>query len=548
MDFYSHLAHLNVPEPVSTWVQKSVDEMVQQAAQKTQELTQKLVQSNQQLSRAEQQIALLTQQLAHLRRMHFGQRSEAFVDATQLALFEQDLQADLAQAQAAIEQAAADIQAQAQPQTETTSSRRPNHPGRQTLPAHLPRVDVRHEPESLDCTTCKTPLNLIGEDITEQLEVEPAKFWVCRHIRPQYSCRCCDEGVVAAPVSAALIDASLAGTSVLAWVVTQKYLDHLPLYRIEQIAARQGVDLARATLSGWVGRVGFALQPLVQRLIELQRQGQHLHADETPVQQLDPGSGKTKRATLWVYRSCDTSEHATHNGPIVVFDYQTSRAGCHANAYLEGWHGELMVDDYAGYKALFATGDGGNGITELACWAHVRRKFFDLQAASPHPKAQQALVFIQALYDVERQAQTMSSSERAAMRQTQAQPQLQSMFEWLTQTRHTAAPKSGLARAIDYTLKRWTALKRYAENGERPIDNNPAENAIRPIAIGRKNWLFAGSEQAGQRAAAIQSLMATAKLNDLDPAAWLKDTLDKLPTWPNSRIDELLPLRSNASS
>jgi transposase len=542
MDFYSHLAQLNVPEPVSTWVQKSVDEMVQQAAQKTQELTQKFTQ---QLSHAEQQIALLTEQLAHLRRMHFGKRSEAFVDAAQLSLFEQDLQADLAQAQAAVEQASLPTQ---DPNKAANPSRRPNHPGRQNLPPHLLRVDVRHEPESLDCATCKTPLNLIGEDITEQLEVEPAKFWVCRHIRPQYSCRCCDEGVVAAPVPAAVIDASLAGTSVLSWVVTQKYLDHLPLYRIEQIAARQGVDLARATLSGWVGRVGFALQPLVQRLIELQRQRPHLHADETPVQQLDPGSGKTKRATLWVYRSCDTSEHPQHSAPIVVFDYQTSRAGCHANAFLEGWHGELMVDDYAGYKALFATGGGGNGITELACWAHVRRKFFDLQAASPHPKAQQALVFIQALYDVERQAQVMTTSERAALRQTQAQPQLQALFEWLTQTRHTAAPKSGLARAIDYTLKRWTALKRYGENGERPIDNNPAENAIRPIAIGRKNWLFAGSEQAGQRAAAIQTLLATAKLNGLEPAAWLKDTLDKLPTWPNSRIDELLPLRSNAAS
>jgi transposase len=563
MDFYSALTRLSVPEPVSNWVQASVDEMARQAAQATQEITQKLTQqlerseqqlaqSTQQLANAEQHIALLTAQLAQLRRMQFGPRSEAF-DAAQLSLFEQDLQADLAQAQATVEQAAANIQAQTQ--TPSAPARRSNHPGRQTLPPHLPRVEVRHEPARLDCEACAKPLHLIGEDITEQLEVEPAKFWVNRHIRPQYACRCC-ETVLAQPVPAAVIDASLAGTSVLAWVLTQKYLDHLPLYRIEQIAARQGVELARSTLSGWVGRVGFALQPLVDRLIERQRAQTVLHADETPVQQLDPGKGKTKRAYLWVYRSCDTSalrhnasaDNEIPNDPIVVFDYQSGRGGCHASAFLKGWQGELMVDDYSGYKALFASGTDSAGITELACWAHVRRKFFDLQASGPHPQAEQALQSIQVLYDIERQAKTMSIDERAALRQTQAQPQLQAFLEWLTQTRHTAAAKSGLARAIDYTLKRWQALKRYAENGERPIDNNPAENAIRPIAIGRKNWLFAGSEQAGQRAAAIQSLLATAKLNGLDPAAWLKDTLDKLPTWPNSRIDELLPLRSNTSS
>jgi transposase len=223
---------------------------------------------------------------------------------------------------------------------------------------------------------------------------------------------------------------------------------------------------------------------------------------------------------------------------IVVFDYQSGRGGKHAAGFLKDWRGELMVDDYAGYKALFAA-----GITELACWAHVRRKFFDLQASTPHVRAAQALAHIQALYAIERQAQDqdMGCEQKAQLRRAQAQPKLQALFDGLSATLQTSAPGSAIARAVAYTLKRWPALIRYAQNGERPIDNNPVENAIRPIAIGRKNWLFAGSELAGKRAAAIQSLLATAKRGGLDPAAWLQQTLDKLPTCLNSRIDELLP-------
>jgi transposase len=290
-----------------------------------------------------------------------------------------------------------------------------------------------------------------------------------------------------------------------------------------------------------VGRVGFALAPLVERLKHLLRQQNMLHADETPVAQLDPGQGKTKRAYLWAYRSVD-SPHS--NAPrIVVFDYQSGRAGKHAANFLQDWKGELMVDDYAGYKALFTS-----GITELGCWAHVRRKFFDIQAASPHPRASQALAQIGALYDIERQAQdqNMGANQRAQLRREQAQPKLAQLLDWLSQTLQSSAPNSAIARATSYTLKRWPALTRYADNGERPIDNNPVENAIRPIAIGRKNWLFAGSEMAGQRAANIQSLLYTAKLNGLDPAAWLKNILDQLPTCLNSNIDALLPLRSSS--
>jgi transposase len=366
----------------------------------------------------------------------------------------------------------------------------------------------------------------ISEDVSEQLDVEPARFFVHRHIRPQYACRSC-ETVTAAPIPPALIDGGLAAPGLHAWVLIQKYLDHLPLYRIEQISTRQGVPIARTTLARWVGVLGVRLQPLVDRLTELLKLQTILHADETPVQQLDPGAGKTKRAYLWAYRS---NLHA-NAPPIVVFDYQTSRSGSHARSFLEGWRGELMVDDYAGYKALF-----GEQVMELACLAHIRRKFFELQAQQPHAGAEAALSKIAELYAIEAQGKDLGAEARQALRHNEAQPRVQALQVWLQQQREKAAPGSGWAKALDYAIKRWPAVMRYAENGERPIDNNAAENAIRPIALGRKNWLFAGSERAGQRAAAIQTLIATAKLNGLEPHAWLKDTLEKLPTWPNSRI------------
>jgi len=257
-----------------------------------------------------------------------------------------------------------------------------------------------------------------------------------------------------------------------------------------------------------------------------------LHADETPVRQLDPGSGKTHRAYLWAYRSnvFDTGP------PIVVFDYQTSRSGSHARHFLGTWRGSLMVDDFSGYKGLFA-----DGVTELACMAHARRKFFDLNEAQANPIAQEALVRIAALYEIERRGRDLSTADRALLRQHEAQPLLDALHTWLRATRLTVAHGGGTAKALDYSLKRWPALVRYATDGGLPIDNNPVENAIRPVCVGKKNWLFVGSERAGKRAAAIQGLLATAALNGLDPAAWLRDTLEKLPACRNSDIDSLLP-------
>jgi transposase len=502
-------------------VQELLDRLQQQAALATR-LNAEVATRDTALKHAEAKIQALTLELAHLRRLRFGVKSEALT-SEQRDLFQETLEADIAACEAEAEPAA--------PEAKPPVKR--ERAGRQPLPDHLPRIEHRHEPESCTCGQCGRGLVKIGEDVSEQLDVEPARFFVHRHIRPQYACRPC-ETITAAPIPAAIIDGGLAAPGLLAWVAIGKYADHLPLYRIEQIAARQEVTLSRSTLAEWMGRVGVALTPLAGRLAEILKQQAVLHADETPVAQLDPGAGKTKRAYLWAYRSNPLGA----GPPIVAFDYQASRSGSHASDFLAGWRGHLMVDDYAGYKALFKS-----GVTELACLAHARRKFFDLVAANQSPIAQEALTRIGKLYAIEQAGRELDIAGRQALRQREARPVLDALFAWLYATRQSVADGSATAKAIDYSLKRWAAVIRYADSGDLPIDNNPVENAIRPIAIGKKNWLFAGSERAGKRAAAIQSLLGTARLNGLDPAAWLRDTLEKLPAWPNSRIDELLPLR-----
>ncbi|WP_027468800.1 IS66 family transposase [Deefgea rivuli] len=464
-------------------------------------------------------------ELAYLRRMQFGAKTEA-MSAEQRSLFDEEFNVSAAAIEA---QLAAAAHAEENPSPRQSRIRA----GRQPLPAHLPRTDVVHEPESCTCGECGNDLIKVSEDISEQLHVQPAAFSVIRHIRPQYACRCC-QTMSAAPVAASIIDGGLPTNATLAWVMVSKYVDHLPLYRIRQIAERSGVNLAESTLGNWVGTTGWWLQILVVRLIERLLQAQTLHADETPLRQLDPGKGKTKTAYLWAYRSTPLSGTA----PIIVFDYQTGRAGQHARDFLQDWQGQLMVDDYGGYKALFKA-----GVTELACWAHARRKFVDLHKANQSPVAFEAMRRIGELYAIEAQGKDLNPEQRLRLRQQAAKPKLIEFKIWLDEMANQVAPNSAIAKALLYSLRRWVSLTRYVESGIAPIDNNTVENCIRPIAIGKKNWLFTGSERAGQRAAAIQTLLGTAKLNGLDPQAWLSDTLEKLPTWPNSLIDELLPLR-----
>ena len=524
MDLAAELARFNPDPALANWITGAVQALVDQAQKDA-------THASIELRFAQTKIQALTLELAHLRRMRFGVRSEALT-AEQRDLFQETWASDIAAAEAEL--------AKQQASTTPIEAQVPRAPrpraGRQPLPEHLPRIEHHHEPESCTCGQCGNGLTKIGEDISEQLDVEPARFFVHRHIRAQYACRAC-QTITAAAIPPAVIDGGLAAVGLYVWVLIGKYLDHLPLYRLEQIAARDQVILSRSTMAQWVGRIGVTLQPLADRLSELLRERSVLHADETPVAQLDPGKGKTHRAYLWAYRS-----NVLETGPpIVVFDYQMSRAGRHARDFLAGWRGHLMVDDFSGYKALFT-----EGVTELGCLAHARRKFFDLNSAQANPIALEALNRIAALYVIEHDGKHMDATARTQWRQEKAQPLLDSMHAWLRQTRIRVADGGGLAKAIDYSLKRWPVLSRYATDGRFPIDNNPVENMIRPIAIGRRNWLFTGSERAGKRAAAIQTLLGTAKLNGLDPAAWLRETLQKLPTCLNSEINSLLPLRTDA--
>lgn len=465
----------------------------------------------------EARMKALEAQLSAMLRHRFGRRSEQ-LDPAQRLLFEEDLDEDIA----AIETELESLKAQP-PQP---AARR--QPKRLPLPEHLPRVDVRHEPASCACAQCGGSLIPIGEDVTEQLDCKPVEFFVRRHIYPKYACRAC-ESVTAAPSEPSVIERGRAAPSLLAYVLVSKYADHIPLYRLQQICQRSGLDMARSTFSGWSGSAGVALMPLVAALKADLLQRTVIHADETPIALLDPGAGKTARAYLFAY--C-----ATDGPPITIFDFCTSRSGDNARRFLDTFRGHLVVDDYAGYKALFA-----EGITEVGCWAHIRRLFFELHAAKSSAHAESALRFIAELYRIEAEAKGLDPPQRQALRQSRARPILDAFQRWIDEVSRTVAPNSGLAKAITHTRKRWPALVRYVDDGALPIDNNPVERSIRPVAVGRKNWLFAGSKAAGERAAAIMSLIATAKQNGHEPYAYLTDVLTRLPTHPHRRIAELLP-------
>ena len=460
-------------------------------------------------------IEALSFELARLKQWRFGQSSEAL--DTQGQLFDAKTQA-LLQAEEQAEDRAADEERTA------PGTRRPK---RQPLPGQLPRIEHRYEIESGRCPQGHA-LRRIGEEISEQLDCEPTRFFVHRHIRGKYACACC-QTVLAAPMPAQIIDKGIPAPGLLAQVVLAKHDDHLPLYRQEEIYRRSGVHLPRSSMAQWVGLCGVRLEPLAQALKDHLLEQPVLHADETPVAELAPGTGKTHRAYVWVYRSAATL--------AVVFDYCASRAGAHARDFLQDWSGTLLTDDFSGYKALYAQGR----IVEAGCWAHVRRKFFEAHKLAGSAIAQEALERIKALYAIEQTLREHPPDGRTALRQRQSQPLLEALHAWLIEQRPLLAKADATARAIDYTLGRWRALCVFATDGRVPIDNNAVENAIRPLALGRKNWLFVGSPQAGRRAAVLMTLIESAKLCEVDPWAYLKDVLTKLPTWPNCRLGELLP-------
>lgn len=375
------------------------------------------------------------------------------------------------------------------------------------LPEHLPRQEFRHEPQATEC--CGQPMKRIGEDVAEKLDYTPGVFTVQQHVRGKWACACC-QTLKQVAVDAHIIDKGIPTPGLLAHVLVAKYADHLPLYRQEAIYARAGAPIPRSTLAHWVGSCGVQLQPLVDALRKQVLQHTVIHADETPVQMLKHASerdGKTHRAYLWAY-----SPGRHEELKAVVYDFCESRAGKHAGEFLQGWGGTLLVDDFADYKQLM-----GDDIREAGCWAHARRKFFELHAANKSQIAAQALELIGQLYEIERQVQHTSADQRLRTRQKQSRKVTDKLLRWLTEQRGKVPPGSATAAAIDYSLRRWQALTVFLQDGRVPIDNNWIENQMRPIALGRKNWLFAGSLKAGQRAAAVMSLIQSARLNGLDP-------------------------------
>lgn len=470
-------------------------------------------------------IERLQASIVRLQRLKFGAQSERF-DPAQQALFDATIDEDLAAAQSGIDELKEALAPKA-PRQERSQ------PKRQPLPDHLPRVEQRIEPVSCTCDACGGTLHLIGEEVSEKLDVKPAEYFVRRIIRPKQACRTC-ETVHTPATLPSIIERGIPAPGLLAQVMVHKYADHLPLYRQSEIVGRSGVVLPVSTLSSWVGATGYALEPLVALLRSELRTEKVLHADETPVQMLAPGKGKTKTGYLFTYRRGEIEE-----APIIVYDYAESRSGQHARSFLEGYGGALVVDDYAGYKAFFQT----SAVREIACWAHARRKFFELHEANKSTIAAEALTRIAALYAIEAEARekALDAPARHLLRQEQSRPIVDELWRWLDGLRPKVNPGSGTAKAIDYLLRRKPAFTAFLDDGCFPIDNNPVENAIRPIALGRKNWLFAGSLEAGQRAANLMSLIQTARVNKHDPMAYLTDVLTRLPTQPKDRLDELLP-------
>ncbi|MEO6972817.1 MAG: IS66 family transposase [Rhodoferax sp.] len=468
----------------------------------------------------------LTHDMAVLKRWKFG-RSREHLDAGQVSLLDETINADIA----AIEQELQDLAPTPKADADTRKQ-----PKRAALPAELPRVEWHHEPESTTCG-CGCQLKRIGEDVSEKLDYTPGVLTVERHIRGKWACTQC-QTLTQAPVPAQIIDKGIPTSGLLAQVLVTKYSDHRPLYRQETIFGRSGYAIPRSTLARWVGVCGVQLHPLVDALKNAMLQHSVLHADETPVAMLKPGNGRTHRAYLWAY-----APGAFEELKAVVYDFCETRAGEHCRTFLAEWKGSLVCDDFGGYKAGFA-----NGITEVECMAHSRRKFFDLHVSNKSQIAAQALKYISQLYDVEREVKHLTTDERRQIRQTRSKPLADAFHQWMVLQRQKITDGSATAKALDYSLKRWVALTLFLGDGQLPIDNNWIENQIRPIAIGRNNWLFAGSLRAGQRAAAVMSLIQSAKLNGHDPYAYLKDVLARLPTHKNSQIEELLPHRWQLAS
>jgi transposase len=478
--------------------------------------------AHEQLLDRDDEVESLRLQLEKLRRMLFGRSSEkVHQQIEQLELRLEDLESAKAER----------LHSSEAPRAAVVHEQR----GSRSLPEHLPRQIERHLPEHDCCPECGGNLRLHGEDVSEVLERIPASYKVIRHVRPKYSCGRCQH-IVQAPAPSRPLQRAMAGPALLANVLVSKYCDHLPLYRQAEIAARQGVELERSTLAEWVGGTSSLLQPLVEAVRRHVMAADKLHADDTPFPVLAPGTGKTKTGRLWTYVR-DDRPAGDQRPPAVWFAYSPDRKGEHPREHLKAFTGTLQADGYAGFHHLY--GDGR--IHEAACWAHVRRKFYDLHVAHASPIASEAIERIAALYAIEQEIRGHPPAERCEVRRARARPLIDELHAWMEKKLSTPSRKSEVAAAIRYALSRWRALLRYIDDGRIEIDNNGAERALRAVVMGRHNYLFAGSDSGGERAAAIYTLIGTAKLNSVDPEAYLSTVLARVAEHPVNRIDQLLP-------
>lgn len=510
------------PDQLKQFATELMAQLTQQEKQAQADLAQKtqaIEKAEKVLRQKDQYIEKLTYELAYLRRIKFARSSEQ-LSALQLSLLDDVTDADIAALESEL--------AQLTPKTTPTDTAN-TQPKRQTLPKDLPRKTITHEPDNALCA-CGCQLQRIGEDVTEKLDYIPGTFQVERHVRGKWVCKDCDT-LTQAPMPPQIIDKGLPTAGLLAHLLLAKYVDHLPLYRQATIFERAGVNLNRSTLAEWVGLCGVHLTPLADALKSELLTQDVLHVDETPVAMLKPGNQKTHQGYVWAYAST-----AFNDLKGVYYDFSPGRSGQYARDVLQNWQGFLVCDDYGGYKQCFK-----QGMTEVACLAHARRKFVDLADSGKSQIAYQAIERIGGLYAIEQEVKSLDDQQRWQIRQARAKPLADKLHQWLQANREKVPHGSVTAKAIDYMLKRWVALTRYLEDGRLPIDNNWVENQMRPWALGRKNWLFAGSERSGKRAAAIMTLVQSAKLNGHDPYAYLKDVLTRLPTQKNSRIHELLP-------
>jgi transposase len=481
------------------------------------------------LLEAQAEIARLQVLIAVLLRNRFGRRSERLgEEALQQGI--EDAEQSLGEQQAKAEAA----QPKAQP------PRKPPQRNRGSLPAHLPRVEVTVDIADKTCACCRAPLHQIGEDRSEMLDIVPAQLRVRVIRRPRYGCRACEGGVAQAPAPERPIDGGMATEALLAQVLVGKFADHLPLYRQSQIFARQGVELDRSTLCNWVGRACWWLEPLYELVLSTVLSSPKVVADDTTLPVLDPGRGRTKTGRLWCY-AVDNRPWSGPGHPAAAYVYSEDRKGEHPASHLKGFRGLLQVDGYAGFGGLVA--GANDGPTLAFCWAHARRKFYDVFAATKSPLALEALQRIGALYAVEADIRGQTADYRRQQRQQQSRPLVEAMHAWLTGLLGRLSGRSTLAQAIRYALNHWTGLTRFLDDGRCELDTNIVERAMRPVALGRKNALFAGADSGGKHWAIVATLIQTAKLNDVEPLAWLADVLQRIVSGQTRRnqLDALLP-------